>query len=153
MDSLICHIEEMLLHEEEGMPMSVRDELDGFANNPYEDEARETWGHTDAYKESARRTKAYTADDWKRYQEESSSINERFVALMDAGAPADSKEARMLTEEHRSLISRWFYECSPQMHAGFGEMWQADPRFAENIDKAGTGLSDYMATAFKSAAQ
>ena len=33
--------------------------FEGFDPTEYEDEARERWGHTDAYRESARRTQAY----------------------------------------------------------------------------------------------
>jgi hypothetical protein len=35
----------------------------GFEPAEYEDEARERWGHTDAYRESARRAAAYTPAD------------------------------------------------------------------------------------------
>jgi len=152
LDHLINHIEEMLLSEEEGTPMNAQDELNGFANNPYEDEAKQRWGHTDAYKESARRTKNYTAADWERYKKEAADINDRFIALMQANIPADSDQARALAEEHRQLINTWFYDCTPQMHANFGDMWKADPRFKQSIDKDAEGLSEYMAQAFKAAA-
>lgn len=151
LDGLICHIEEMILHEEEGVPMSAHDELNGFANNPYEDEARERWGHTDAYKESARRVKGYSTEDWEHYKAEAADINERFVALMQAEVSPCSDEARSLAKEHRQLISHWFYDCPPEMHAGFGQMWTSDPRFKESIDKAGEGLTEYMAEAFRCA--
>jgi len=153
LDGLIYHLEEMIRLEKKGAPMSAHDELNGFAHNPYEDEARDKWGDTDAWKESQRRTKSYTATDWEQYKAEAADINERFVALMQGGVPAKSAEARALAEEHRQLISQWFYECSPQMHAGFGDMWDADPRFKHNIDKAGVGLAEYMAAAFRAAAE
>ena len=152
LDGLICHIEEMIRLEKEGAPMSAHDELNGFTHNPHEDEARDKWGDTDAWKESQRRVKSYTAKDWEQYKAEAENINERFVTLMQQGTPAESSEAIALAEEHRQLISRWFYECSPQMHAGFGDMWDADPRFKHNIDKAAEGLAEYMATAFRAAA-
>jgi MerR family transcriptional regulator, thiopeptide resistance regulator len=34
-----------------------------------------------------------------------------FVALMDAGIPADSPEAMALAEAKRQHISKWFYDC------------------------------------------
>ncbi|MCL2746510.1 MAG: MerR family transcriptional regulator [Coriobacteriia bacterium] len=153
LDGLIRHIEEMLLHEQEGAPMSTHDELNGFTNDPHHDEAKERWGNTDAWQESQRRIKGYTAQDWNRYKTEAADINDRFVALMQAGISVDSAEARALAEEHRQLISRWFYECPPEMHANFGAMWEADPRFKKNIDEAGAGLSEYMTAAFKAAAR
>lgn len=131
--------------------MNTHDKLNEFINDPYADEARQQWGGTDAYKESQRRTRNYTSEDWERYKLEAEDINTRFATLMQAGSSTDSPEAQQLAKEHRQLISKWFYECSPQMHAGLGDVWQADPRFKKNIDKAGEGLSDYMAAAFKAA--
>jgi DNA-binding transcriptional MerR regulator len=153
LEGLIRHIETIVHCEKKGTPMNVRDELNGFANNPYEDEAREKWGDSDAWQVSQQRVKGYGVADWERYKAEAADINERFVALMSADVPADSAEACLLAEEHRQLISRWFYDCSPDMHAGFGDMWEADPRFKKNIDKDGEGLSDYMAVAFRAAAK
>jgi len=46
-------------------------------------------------------------------------------------------------EEHRLYISRWFYPCSPDMHRGLGEMYVADSRFTENLDKVKPGLAQY----------
>ena len=40
--------------------------MDGMGNNPYEAEARERWGDTEAYKESSRRTQQYRPEDWAR---------------------------------------------------------------------------------------
>jgi len=129
--------------------MNTTDEFNGFANDPYGDEARERWGDTDAYRESQLRVSRYSAEDWERYKVEAEDINDRFVTLLQAGIPADSIDARALAEEHRLLISRWFYDCPKEMHANFGAMWETDPRFAENIDKAALGLAAYMSAAFK----
>ncbi|MCL2679885.1 MAG: TipAS antibiotic-recognition domain-containing protein [Coriobacteriia bacterium] len=142
----------MLADEQKGIPVNVHDETNGFATDPYKDEAAEMWGHTDAYKESQRRTQNYSAADWDRYKIEAADINDRFVALMQSQTPADSPEAHALAEEHRQLISRWFYECPPEMHANFGALWESDQRFKKNIDKAAEGLSAYMAEAFQTAA-
>jgi hypothetical protein len=78
---------------------------------------------------------------------EADEINDAFLALMEAGAPADSAEAMALAERHRSHISKWFYECTPEMHTGLGSMYVADSRFTENIDKAGEGLARYLSDA------
>ena len=44
-----------------------------------------------------------------------------------------------VAERHRLSIDRWFYPCSPKMHYGLADMWEADRRFADNIDKYGAG--------------
>ncbi len=113
----------------------------------YQEEVRERWGDTDAYRESARRTARYTDEDRKQIGREGSEINEAFMALMRAGTPPDGYEAIRLAERHRAHISRWFYECTPEIHAGLGEMYVADQRFRENIDRAAPGPAQYMSEA------
>ena len=118
-----------------------------FDPSQYEDEVKERWGDTDAYKESARRTKSYTKQDWLKIGSESNEINQAFIALMEKGIPADSPEAGAVAQRHRGHISKWFYQCSPEIHAGLGQMYVVDHRFTENIDKAKPGLAQYMSDA------
>ena len=125
--------------------------FDGF-ENPYAEEAEQRWGHTDAYKQSAQRTKSYVPEDWQRIKVESGGITQRFAELMRAGEPAGGGAAVALAEEHRTHISRWFYDCSPQMHRGLGEMYVADPRFSKHWDDVEPGLAAYVAEAFAAAA-
>lgn len=125
----------------------------GFDPSQYEQEARQRWGDTEAYKESARRTSRYTKADWQRIKEEGQAINGAFIALMKAGIPPESRQAGEVTERHRAYISKWFYECTPAIHAGLGAMYVADPRFTENIDRAAPGLAAYMSAAIAARAR
>jgi DNA-binding transcriptional MerR regulator len=135
---------------ERGVTMSAEDMLEVFGDfdpTEYEDEARERWGATAAHRESQRRVASYTKGDWGTIAAEAAEINDAFLGLMAAGTPAESADAIAVAERHRAHISRWFYECSPEVHRGLGEMYVADPRFTENIDKAGEGLAGYMSQA------
>ena len=96
-----------------------------------------------------RRTGAYGAAEWETIQAEVEGIVLRFAACRGEGAAADSEAAIQLAEEHREHIDRWFYACSPQMHAGLAEMYVHDERFAEFFDKHGSGLSSYVADAIR----
>ena len=75
-------------------------------NNPYADEAKERWGHTDAYKESARRTKEYGPEKMAALEAESDDIEAGFAEAMAVGAPADGERAMDLAEEARLHIDR-----------------------------------------------
>ncbi|WP_240134293.1 MerR family transcriptional regulator [Streptomyces sp. MUM 178J] len=114
-----------------------------FDPDAYEDEVRQRWGDTEAYRESRRRAARYTKEDWQRIQAEGEEVTTRFVALMEAGEPAESEAAMDAAEEHRLWISRSHYECSYEMHRCLGEMYVDDVRFTENIDKAKPGLAAY----------
>ncbi|MDO8963990.1 MAG: MerR family transcriptional regulator [Coriobacteriia bacterium] len=132
---------------EKGIRMSDEEMLevfDGFDPKEYEDEVRERWGSTDAYKESARRTARYTKDDWARFKAESEEINLAIVALMDAGVAADDPRAMDAVDRHRLQIDHWFYPCSHEMHVGLAEMYIADPRFTATYEKIHEGMARYV---------
>jgi len=110
-------------------------------------EARERWGDTDAYKESARRTKKYTEEHWARIKAESEGIEAGFADAMASGDAPDGERARHLAEQARLHIDRWFYPCSHRMHAGLAEMYVADARFRAHYDDRAPGLAEYVAAA------
>jgi len=113
----------------------------------YEDEARERWGETDPYRESARRTSAYTKDDWLAIRAEADGITRAYADAMASGAAADSVVAMDVAERHREHIGRWFYSCSHSMHCGLGDMYVSDSRFAAHYESVAFGLAGYVRSA------
>ena len=118
--------------------------FEGFDPSEYEEEARERWGETDAYRESAARAAEYGEQEWAAIRSESEQIVSDFAALLDARELATGDRARSLAERHRQHISRWFYACSAQMHRGLGEMYMTDRRFARNFEHHRVGLAAYV---------
>jgi DNA-binding transcriptional MerR regulator len=112
-------------------------------------EVEERWGDTDAYRESARRTRGYTKADWQRIKAEGQAAVDKLVAAMQAGKPAGSREAMDGAELHRLQIDRNFYPVSYEMHVGLAEMYLADPRFTEHYEKIAPGLAQYVHDAIK----
>jgi DNA-binding transcriptional MerR regulator len=136
-------------HQNPGDTMDMKQIFDGFEPSKYEAEAEQRWGNTDAFKESKKRTQRYTKEDWQRYAAEQASIYaDAFAALRAGKSPADA-EVMDVAERHRQCIERWFYPCSYEMHRGLGAMYEQDARFAENIDKHGTGLTPFLAAAIR----
>jgi MerR family transcriptional regulator, thiopeptide resistance regulator len=123
--------------------------FDGFDPQQHEDEVRQRWGHTDAYKVSAQRAKSYTEADWQKIKDEQAAIYADALAAQKAGVRADEPRAMDVAERHRLSIDRWFYPCSPKMHCGLADLWKADRRYAESIDKHGAGLTEYFAGAVR----
>lgn len=149
-DAAIERIEKgtTIMPTDEAVEKELSELFEGFNPKDYEDEVKERWGDTAAYKESQRRTAAYTKADWARYKAEAEANGRRFAAAMDAALPPDSREAMDAAEEHRLLIDRWFYPCGRQFHANLGELYVTDPRFTANIDKVRPGLAAYQRAAF-----
>jgi DNA-binding transcriptional MerR regulator len=115
-----------------------------FDPTAYEDEARERWGQTDAYRESARRAAAYGDTEWAEIRSEADQVVRDFAQLMASGAPATAAGAQAVAESHRRHISRWFYDVSPQMHRNLAEMYIADARFAASYESVAPGLAAYV---------
>jgi MerR family transcriptional regulator, thiopeptide resistance regulator len=121
--------------------------FDGFDPQQHEDEVKQRWGHTDAYKISAQRTKSYTEAEWQKLKDEQAAIYADALAALKAGVRPDEPRAMDVAERHRLSIDRWFYPCSARMHCGLADLWNADRRYADNIDKHGAGLTEYLAAA------
>jgi MerR family transcriptional regulator, thiopeptide resistance regulator len=139
----------------EGQRAMTNDDMkklfDGFDPAQYEDEAKERWGHTDAYKESQRRTKSYGKAEWEQIKREADVIYQRLADLMAAGTAVDDPAVQAAVAEHRAHITRWFYPCSAEIHRGLGEMYVADPRFTANLDKVTPGFARFLRNAIAAA--
>lgn len=146
LDAMLAALDTALAIEEgrQMKPEDVKTMFDGFDHEKYADEARDKWGETDAYKESARRTKSYGKAEWDAIKSEGDAIYRRFAELMQEGASPTDARVRGVVEAHRDHITRWFYPCSVELQRGLAAMYIADPRFTETIDKYGAGLSQFI---------
>ena len=147
LEQLVTAIDRALEAEMEHRPATTAElkELfgDGFSEE-HQAEAQERWGETDAWKQSARRTKGYTPADWAAIKGEADAVNAAFVAALRAGLPATSVEALDAAEAHRAHIERWFYDLDHAFHRGLADMYLADPRFTKTYEDQESGLAQYV---------
>jgi hypothetical protein len=113
----------------------------------YAEEACSRWGHTDAFRQSQRRAATYSMSDWDEIKRQSEAVEARAAAAMLEGWPADSTIAMDLAEAHRDLLSRWFYDCSTDLHRALAAMYVADERFTEHYEQRAPGLASYFSAA------
>ena len=147
---MVAAVDAALVTLEKGHPMQpddVKQMFDGFDHSQYEEEAKQRWGDTDAYKESMRRTNKYGKAEWDQIQTDWQKIYADLAALMKANTPVADPTVQALVEAHRAHIDRWFYPCSVDMHKGLGAMYVQDARFAANLDKVAPGFAQYLADA------
>jgi MerR family transcriptional regulator, thiopeptide resistance regulator len=151
LDTMLAAVDHAIEVLEKGTTTMTNEDMkklfDGFDPAEHEAEAEARWGDTDAYKESQRRVKRYGKAEWEALGAEAAAINARLVELMRAGTPVTDPRVQAAVEDHRAHISKWFYECSVEMHRALGAMYVADPRFTKNIDKAAPGLAQYLSDA------
>jgi hypothetical protein len=112
--------------------------------NPYEQEAQERWGDTDAYKQSKARTSKYSTQDFAKAKIDQEAATEAFVFCFGNGITANSPEAQQAVVKHREAITKWFYDCSPEMQKNLALMYISDERFKKYYDDRVNGLAQYV---------
>ena len=110
----------------------------------YQAEAGQRWGGSDAWAQSRRRTSRYSKQDWQQAMADQQAAAERLLDAMQAGLAPDSDAAMDAAEAHRQQITRWFYDCSYEIHRGLGDMYVQDPRFTATYDDMAPGLAAYV---------
>ena len=113
-----------------------QEELDAF-----QAEAKERWGNTDAYKQSAERVKNMSKEELAEIGKKSVEWTKKLATLMNED-PASKLVQDMIAEHYNNL--RTFYEPNLEIYRGLAEMYVADPRFAQYYDEYRQGLAEFM---------
>ncbi len=113
----------------------------------YKNEAKEKWGKTDAYKEYEEKSKNYSDNKQNTLIDDMNSILAEFSVCMKSGNNPDSDEAQNLVKSLQNHITENYYLCTNEILAGLGQMYVADERFRNNIDKNGEGTAEFISKA------
>ena len=144
---VIALVDASLKAIEEGRPMTHDAMFKGFDHRPYEEEAKQRWGHTEQYAVMTERTKSYGEKEWTAIKAEGKAYALAFAAALDAGKSPRDPEVMDIAETARLHIDRWFYPCPKSMHAALGRMYVDDPRFAAKYESVRPGLAQFVAEA------
>ena len=113
----------------------------------FDNEVRELYGVTAAYREHEHKTKNYTKEKWAEANERLMAIFAEFAECKNSGASADSNEAKALIAKLQAYITANYYTCTDEILSGLGKMYVADERFKKNIDKYGEGTAEFASNA------
>ena len=116
-------------------------------SNKFETEVHERWGNTDAYCEHERKTKNYGKEKWAKINDGLMAIFAEFAACKNAGLAPNAPEVQSLVGKLQDFITKNYYTCTNDILAGLGEMYVADERFKQNIDKYGEGTAEFASEA------
>ena len=114
----------------------------------YAAEAKQRWGHTDAWKESQEKASGKNKD---QLAGEADGLMDIFRRLGEyrTGDPA-APEAQSLIRELQQYICDHYYNCTNQILFGLGQMYAAGDEMNENIDRAGgSGTGDFARRAIE----
>ena len=124
------------------------DELyDGFSKEELEawnKEAKERWGHTAQYKQSAGKYESLSKEEKLKMKKNADALMEAIVANMDK-AP-DSPEVQVLVQQHYDSL-KFFYEPNLEMYRGLADLYvgyQGDTRFRAYFEKYDEKLPEFM---------
>ena len=115
----------------------------------YENEARERWGDTAAYREHEQKTKNYTKEDWAQANDGLMAIFAEFAMCKNKGVSVDSAGAQNLVKTLQNHITENYYLCTNEILAGLGQMYVEDERFKSYIDKHADGTAAFISEAIK----
>jgi MerR family transcriptional regulator, thiopeptide resistance regulator len=146
-EALLAALEKEMEARAMGISLTPEEQLEIFGTDKldeYAEEAGQRWGGTDAWRESQRRTAAYTKDDWIAIKAEADASINGFAEALRAGEPATGTVAMDVAEAHRQHISRWFYDCDRAMHRGLADIYTGDDRYIAAYDEIEPGLAVYV---------
>ena len=121
-----------------------------FGNSEFEKykvEAKEKWGETGAYKEYEKKTRNYSKQKWNDITEGMNHIMKEFALCMRKNESPDSTEVQNLVKMLQNYITEKYYLCTKEVLAGLGQMYVADERFKNNIDKHEKGTATFISEA------
>jgi len=110
----------------------------------HEAEARERWGATEAFQESQKRLASYSTVEKKNAQAAQEEALQGILDVMDRGFAPTSMEAIVAADHCRQVISRWYFECTPEMHKQLATLYVTDERFRAFYESRREGLAQYF---------
>lgn len=139
-------IERTDMTHENGIRLSAEEQARIFGADwdpAYQDEARERWGGTEAWKQSATRTREWGPEQWQQVKDELEAVESALADALARGIAPGSEEANALAERHRATIAR-HYDCTRSMQVVLARMYTEDPRFAAHYDERAEGLAAWL---------
>ena len=110
----------------------------------YKQEVKEKWGKTEAYREHNEKTRDYSDDKWNNLAGAMDGILAEFALCLKNGKTPDSEESQLLVKKLKNFITDNYYNCTNEILAGLGQMYVADERFRNNIDKHCNGNAEFI---------
>ena len=137
LDKLIGLAETMYEKEENTMDFNA---FSDYEIQQYKEEVKERWQGTNEYREYERRN---------RSKQQSSDASQQMMELFaKLGALRHLDPANQQVQEKvkqlQQLITDNFYTCSHEVLYGLGQMYVADERFKNNIDKHAAGTAEFI---------
>ncbi|WP_025028907.1 MerR family transcriptional regulator [Caldalkalibacillus mannanilyticus] len=145
LEEMILSVTKTIQSIEGGVHMDKKEMFRAFDMSEvekYAEEISKRYGNSEAYRESQEKTATYTKEDWREKMSQADKIYQKFASLMDKGA--HDPKVQEAVSEWRAYITDNFYNCTPEILRGLGDMYVLDERFTTNIDQYKPGLALFL---------
>ncbi len=143
-DGLIKSIDKTIVSMNNNHPLNGEELYDPFKDEDvkqYQEEVRQRWGNTDAYKQSMARVGKMTKKEMEKLKEDGKKHTQALADSMDKGASHPDVQA-LIAKSHAGV--NFFYDCSLETFRNLGQMYVDDPRFTAYYEKFRPGLAAFM---------
>lgn len=156
LEALIATVDKTIrrLTGEEGI-MTTEELYEGFdaaTAERWEREAEAKWGGGEPYRQSRERIKRMDKAEWQRVGARGAAIEAEFAEAYKSGAKSDGDRAAAASARWAEHL-RAFYDPTPEIIAGLGDMYASHPEFRARYEAMAAGLADWLALAMKAHAE
>ncbi|TCP52190.1 DNA-binding transcriptional MerR regulator [Tumebacillus sp. BK434] len=148
LEDIIDTVNKTIASIEGGPTMSEKEMFGGFDmkqiqdhKNKYSKEARERYGD-EIVEKAEKKADSYSQDDWAKINARQEANMKQILDNMHNG-PADPLVQEAIADS-RQAITDYYYDCTPEIFRGLGDLYVLDERFTEFYEKIKPGLAEFM---------
>lgn len=112
--------------------------------NKYQNEVKEKYANTEAYKQYSYKTKNYSQEKWEQINQGLNDIFYQFSVCLKNNNDPSSIETLQLVKNLKNYITNNYYTCTNDILLSLGQMYVNDQRFKNNIDKFQEGTAEFV---------
>ncbi|MDN5859148.1 MAG: MerR family transcriptional regulator [Pseudonocardia sp.] len=146
LEELAATVARTITEYEGGVPVGTTEMFDGFAADPYAEEARERWG--DTARTAQERAASWSPAQKQDFLDELQRVNDLFAGHLRAGARPDHPAVQAAVARHYAWTCRT-WQPDRAGYLGLGRMYVDDERFTRNIDRTEPGLAAFLRDAIE----
>lgn len=143
LNTLIETVDQTIAAIEGESIMKDQEYFKGFDEAEYEEEALQRWGNTEAYAQSQKRWKSYSAEQREAIKQQGGEITLRMVGD-DPDLTTDDPGVQTAVGEYFTYINENFYPLQPEALRKLADMWVQDERFAINYERIRQGGAEFV---------
>ena len=114
----------------------------------YAQEVKDRWGATDQYSEYTQKSRSRTGEQHNALGAQLMDIFAEIGKLTNL--EPESEDVQAMVKKLQDFITENYYNCTDPILAGLGQLYVADERFKNNIDKHADGTAAFICEAIAS---